>query len=489
MNIKSVIDSRIIGYLIILLFVILKIPHLDYPFIWDESWPYASAIHAMYQHGPSLLPDAIDPDLSRGHPTLFIFSVALWMKIFGTSFIAIHSFPLFISALFSVSIYEIGRKLFNPQVGFLALILIIFQQIFFVQSSLVLLEIALAFAGFMCLYFYSANNLKFLAISLLVLFFIKESGAILGLSLGIMSIIRWAIKDISLKEFIRHLGIFSIPIIAYILFFSIQKHMLGWYFFPYHMELVSITIPEIKAKIIAGITLISYADNRYLIRNTLILAFAALVVLRWDNFKHDIAKFSFAGFIYTKWSASKVFILTTILFIPIFLLLAGMNVFINRYYLIIFVPYLFLCAAFIDFLIRNFHPMLVIAFAVFISLSHVYTFKTSTEVGDNQIGAFDMMKTEQEMISFMESKYSYDTPISTNAFILRKQLEDPKTRYLKSDKSYTKVNWEVNNDTKVAVFSTKDPDFQIDKVKADSSYTLVKRFENGHAWAEIYERK
>ena len=488
-KLSSIIESRITGYLIILIFIILKLPHLDYPFFWDESWPYASAIHSMYQHGPSLSPDAIDPNLTRGHPTLWIFMVATWMKIFGTSLIAIHSFPLLVSTLFSISIYEIARKLFNPITGIFALLLIIFQLIFFVQSSLVLLEISLAFAALSSIYFYSTNQLKWLTFSLLILFFIKETGTILGLSLGIMSIIRWLKRDINLKEFLRHLMVFSIPVIAYVVFFSIQKKLLGWYFFPFHVELVEINYPVIRDKFIAGLSLLTIEDNRRLLLQLLALFMAVVLVSKWDVLKNNIAQFSFETFFGEKWSEQKTFVLTILLFIPVFLFFSGMNVFINRYYLIVLVPFYFLYALIFASLVKKFNASSFFIIAGLLISFHVYSFKNSYKIGDNDLGAFKIMRVEQSMISYMEKHYPYDTPISTNAFLIRTQLTDPNTRYLSSDKKYTNVNWEVNANTKVALFSNKEDDSQREAVINNGEYKMVIRFENGNTWGEIYERK
>ena len=99
------IKDRLPLFIILLVFVALKIPHLHYAYFWDESWPYAPALRAMYLHGPGLMPNAIDPELSRGHPLLFHALAATWMKIFGTSHVSLHSFALLISILFLIFIY------------------------------------------------------------------------------------------------------------------------------------------------------------------------------------------------------------------------------------------------------------------------------------------------------------------------------------------------------------------------------------------------
>lgn len=98
--------SRWVLVLVLVIFTILKIPHLLYPFYWDESWPYVPAIKAMYHHGISLLPNSIDPIISRGHPLFFHAIGALWMNIFGTSNLSLHCFALFISVSFLITIFR-----------------------------------------------------------------------------------------------------------------------------------------------------------------------------------------------------------------------------------------------------------------------------------------------------------------------------------------------------------------------------------------------
>jgi hypothetical protein len=64
-------------FLILLIFTVFKFQHLHYAFFWDESSPYAIAIREMYNHGPSLLPNSINTNLSKGHPLFFHASAAI----------------------------------------------------------------------------------------------------------------------------------------------------------------------------------------------------------------------------------------------------------------------------------------------------------------------------------------------------------------------------------------------------------------------------
>ena len=86
-------------FLVLAIFIAVKLPALHYPFYWDESWSYAPGVKLMYLHGPSLMPNAIDLFYSRGHPLLFYASAASWMRLFGDSHISQHAFCLFLSIL------------------------------------------------------------------------------------------------------------------------------------------------------------------------------------------------------------------------------------------------------------------------------------------------------------------------------------------------------------------------------------------------------
>ena len=67
--------------LAIIAFIIYKMPHLSLPYYWDEAWVYGPAVRLMEQTGLSLLPDALPVYYSRGHPLLFHFLGASWIKI------------------------------------------------------------------------------------------------------------------------------------------------------------------------------------------------------------------------------------------------------------------------------------------------------------------------------------------------------------------------------------------------------------------------
>ncbi len=145
--------------IVLILFAIARWPALNYPFYIDESWSYAPGVALMYEHGPSLMPNAIDLFYSRGHPLLFYASAALWMKVFGASHFAQHAFALFISLLTLVAAHEVCLRLFNKTTANFALLIAPLQVMFFVQSAMLLPEMMITLLALLALYFSLCKNM------------------------------------------------------------------------------------------------------------------------------------------------------------------------------------------------------------------------------------------------------------------------------------------------------------------------------------------
>lgn len=483
---NRVLSTRLCAYGLIVAFIILKIPHLSYPFFWDESWPYATAVHALYEAGPSLSPSAIAPELSRGHPPLFIFLAASWMKVFGSSLTAIHSFPLCLSAIFAICIYEITRRIFNPATGVLALLLILFQPLFYVQASAVLPEVMLAFFGLLALYFYATERLFSMALALICSFYTKETGLTIGLSLGLFSIFRLLVKDIDRRTFYKHLAAFVVPLIGIICFFIIQKQQLGWYFFPFHVDLLSHTEVSRASKIKTGLKVLFLVDNRVYIT---ISCMALLLLCSWRQMTQKWA--SIIQEIKAAWrppfSTTQLFILSFLIFLPVFIVFCAFNFFIHRYFIIAFVPLNMLLAAIMVQASRRLStvfPMLLLVIGIF----HFWNQRQLNEVYDDQLGAYDGMYVEQMMIQYLEEHYAYDHPIASDAYLLRTQITDARTRYLRGSQTYSNVQMNIDEHTQLILFSGKEADTQYERVKQNPDFKLVRRWERGKAWAELYER-
>jgi len=228
------IKSRWVLIVVLVLFILFKIPHLLLPFFWDESWPYVPAIKQMYLNGVSLLPGAINVDLSRGHPLFFHALGAIWMHIFGTSNFSLHSFALFISLLLLVTVFEAGYRIFNHRVAAISLLLVATHVSFFAGSAFVLLEILVALLAFLSIYLYVKEQFLLATLALTALFLTKESGLIAGFVIGMDALIALFNTKTALKTRILKLMPVTIACIVIAAFFILHVHGID-YLFPLHI--------------------------------------------------------------------------------------------------------------------------------------------------------------------------------------------------------------------------------------------------------------
>ncbi|MFH0866412.1 MAG: glycosyltransferase family 39 protein, partial [Bacteroidota bacterium] len=209
------------------------------PFYWDEAWVYGPAIRIMEAGNISLLPDALPEYYSRGHPLLFHFLGASWMRIFGTSLLSAHVFALSISVFLIVSVYIFCSKLLSKPVGFIACLLLVLQPILLAQSVLVLPEVMLSLFSLLSIFFFIKQKWVWYIVFATFTLFTKETGIVAVAVTGLWFLIETTFlkrKEFKLKKFVQHSLILLVPIILISLFFILQKKMNGWYFFPEHVN-------------------------------------------------------------------------------------------------------------------------------------------------------------------------------------------------------------------------------------------------------------
>jgi len=520
----AVLKTRWALLLILAVFIICKVPHLFYPYYWDESWPYAVAIKDMFHHGVSLMPTAVDPELSRGHPLFFHAAAALWMRIFGDSHVAMHSFSLLISVVFLVSVYEAGIRLFNARVALLGTLLVAIQVVFFVQASFVLFEMLVAFLCFTSLYYYSIDKYVMTVLCLTALFYTKESGLIAGFTTGVAAIAGMADRNTGLKTRLYRLASVFVPCVLIGIFFIIQKHTRGWYIFPFYNGLIehswtmfwyNFRINSMNSTIIR--------DNRYYyfivllllsivaaIKNKsfkyLVIFFPAVIVYYFADDKRagrplPSMPFFVLFIISITWmlyvlqrlkvfskGPQQRFIVLSCAFIFLFFCFSAMNFFTPRYMLAAIVPLLFFGAVVFDFMITRTYPVLVYPVLAIILAIGWYTFYTDTDYGDADPGAFTGMQAQQSVVDYLEANNCYDKTIGSGSFLENQHLLLPASGFLHTQKAFTKVRWEIDASTDYALFDDIEPDSRYKDIKASPDFRLVYRFEKGRVWAEIYKR-
>ncbi len=519
------IKDRLPLFIILLIFVALKIPQLHYAFYWDECWPYAPALKAMYIHGPSLMPNAIDAELSRGHPLLFHALAAIWMNIFGTSHVSLHSFALLISVLFLIAIYETALRIFGCRVAVLALTLIIVQEMFFIQSSILLPEMLVALWCFLSLVFYAKEKYLLTALCLTLLFYTKESGLVMGAVLGIDAIAGSFKKGTSLKLLLYRLLSVGIPCVLIAVFFLIQKHLLGWYIFPMHNGMIQhkwnivwfnfrmcgietlycAQMRNYYFLLLAAVAVITAIKRKKLKLLTILLPVVCIYYFvddtRAGRLLPSVPFFivfilSALCFIYT-YSASEYctspqqrkLIRLSGWFILCFLCFSAMNFFTPRYILAAMIPMLFITSVFYLQVIKLsftwlYYPVILLVLGI-----GVRAYMHNEVYGDCEHGIFDALTVQQGVTDYFEKNVARDQQIGA-MFMESQHLTDPATGFLHSEKAFKNVKWEVGSNTHYAVFDDIEPDEKrYLQIKGDTGFYLAKRIEKGIVWAEIYKRK
>lgn len=519
-----IMKSRWVLFTVLILFITFKIPHLFYPYYWDESWPYAPAITEMYHHGISLMPGAIDTNLSRGHPLFFHAIGALWMKIFGASHPSMHSFALTISVFFLVAIYEAGLRLFNQRVAILALLLAATQALFFVQSSFVLFEMLIAFLAFLSLYFYTTNRYLPTALCLAALFLTKESGLIMGFVLGIDALIRFFSKDDDLQIKLKRIASVGFACICVGVFFLLQKRLMGWYILPLYNDLIehnwdhfwgafrlccvyATFIEDYRfyyffLLLVLSVFAAAY-KKQYGIAMIIVPAVFIYIIINpslsqyEEQSQRTFAAFivSFLLFLYfigrgKLFSTPQLrFIRLGVCFIFCFLIFSALNFFTVRYLLAAIVPLLFITAVLIDKFTAIMNRGLYFPAVIIVLGISCYAFMNDKGNGDADLAAFDNMRLQQSAVDYLEQHKLYDKNIGSGSYLLREHLIDTATGFLRNGKTFTNVKWTINDSTDFIVVDDLEPDSRYADIKKDTGFKRVFRNQNSYNWAEIYERR
>ncbi len=518
----SFLKSRWVLLVVITLFTIFKIHHLYYPYFWDESWPYASAVAYMFNHGISLIPGAVDPDLSRGHPLFFHAAAALWGKIFGMSHVSMHSFALLISVLFLVTIYEAGLKIFNKRVAIMSLLLVVTQVLFIVQSAFLLLEMLVALLALLSLYHYIKGNYFQTGLYLSMLFLTKESGLIMGFVLGIDALLSLrTFTRATWKDHAARVISIEVPCILMGTFFLLQKHINGWYVLPLYSQLVEHSWSNfwhVFSKVASGCMYVSDYRYWYFLIAAAITVYAAitkkmyglltilipvaLVYLmtgeqgprgRWDSFFHFIGLI--VSLVLLTWSISRPalfpllvqrkFIVLTMAFITCFVIFSSMNFFTYRYLLATVIPGLMLVAVITDKMAEQTKPVLFfVAFGLMMTAS-AYAYIHDDGNGDTDRSAFYNMELQQSSVDYLEQHNLYDAVIGAGSYLQRIHLTDPATGFLRGNKTFKNVDWEINHPDYMIVDNI-EPDYRYGQIKNRPGYSLVFRKTKGQGWIEIY---
>lgn len=504
--------------LTVIIFIGFKIPQLSLPHYWDEAWSYSTAVHAMYDAGPSLLPGKVDPEFTRGHPLLFYFLSTSWMSIFGPSILSKHIFALVISLLTIFSVFFIGNRLSqNKWIGLLSAVVLMLQPMFFVQSAMLLPEVMVALFALWSIYAFAFKKWTLLTISLSLVLLTKESGFMVYGALGLLGLIQLFVANKSERRAI--IASFTIPGLVIASFFTYQYYVHGWFLFPSHIGMIKLTIKYVGGNLayiltlndfrflsifIAVAALIVFWKDKYL--DGLIVGFIPLAFLIIASIK-SIFKGHANGFvvwafaillllaiiiIVKKWNSLAVgqrFFAASLLFSMFYIAFSACNFFTIRY-LMPYTMILTLGAAYQIFkLVESVHFKWIYISIVPI-LGSLWLMLSQKGFGDTQIGAFKAISVQNEIIQYMLQEVPKDAKIAWGSFQMSVNMQNPACGFIPNQEAaFQQLDWTIDSITQYFLVDNIEPDARLKDVVEGGFFDLVYEAKRGDTWARLYKVK
>ncbi|MFN8414690.1 MAG: glycosyltransferase family 39 protein [Cytophagaceae bacterium] len=424
-------------YKILFLFFIviffLKWDDLFLPYFWDEIGVYTQASLYLTDHGLSILPNSMPPELSRGHPLLFMFIFGLIYKVFGTSVFIGHLFALLISFLFTWSGYILLKRFSSSTLALAGILLLWVQPIFYIQSSFILPEILL---GLFCIQALNSYlNQKYLAtfIYTTLAIFTKETGLILPVAFALTSVYtkKWN-KDLIL-EFLYY----AAPFILFAIFIVIQKIQNGWYFFPYHTGFLSFKPVSIMHRDSDLIDYLLFQQGRFVVSFLLFISVTILLYRLKQVKEFHIQLESFYSFIPS-----------ILLFIGV-IIYSGMNFHMNRYLFLIY-P---IGILFILLIVYNAikHEMATFYVIILCSIIQLAMPKPTTHITEYDFNCRDLIHAQQNVCTYIENNVPEGKVIEA-AFPVLHAFYDARLGYFTTIK-HTLCESDCNGKVDYTVFS------------------------------------
>lgn len=518
---RTGIDYYFIGLLgVIAAVVAFKWQHLSLPFFWDEAWVYAPAVIEMHKNGLSLLPGAISPELSRGHPLLFHFLAAAWTKIFGTGFISLHSFSLLIAVSVLAAVYFFCKEFLSPLVGFLSALMLAVQPLFLAQSSFLLPEVMVALWTILTLYYFLKKKWLLFFVFGNFLLLTKESGIVLLGTLGIWSVI----ENILLKkepvfkiESLKTYALVASPLLVAIVFFGIQKMQHGWFFYPEHIGMLNFNWKVFHEKLLNVYSFLLQGQGRYL----LFISLFACITFLWktlNSFEKIFIPFGYlisTFILFNIWSAEdkiSLFLLLVVyaklfqvvfikvyrqdarsgtafsvsaLFIFFYFIFSQLNFLSLRYLMLLFPLIIIVVFGLMNHILED-KKWLFVIIVVICTANCFRQIKKYEKPGDYDLSYLDAVKAEQQLVQYCEEENWYDRKIYAG-FNSAVNLSNPHAGYRSTENKFTAIADTITSITEYCILTNIEMREDYDSLLNEINIEHLTSFEQGKVWIDVYK--
>lgn len=515
-------DGYFLGHLliVIVLFVV-KSAHFSLPYFGDELWAYGPAVRKLAILGPS----SIGVYDYWGHPMLLFWLHAAWAFLFGTSIFSTHVFSAIISSLFLSVLFYVGSRLINKLIGLLAVVVVASQSIFLGQYNLVLPEVLLALFTLLSVLFYIEKKRVFFLIATSAMVLTKESGVFVIASIGLWHILKSFIYDrdkLKVKALVVDLTVIAAPLLVILLHFCYLKWQYGWFVMPNRTADINTSWDYFQERIM-GMFHYLFIDQgrRWLTISLFFIGILFYINYSWLKRISLIAiSFSFSKVFYRYWKVPTFIeytilpvvyvVVLKLLFFDVYkkdkkegdligiavILISSFGLFLSSYfdskrYVFLLVPLIILLFL---YFINQLPKSKIVAPVLAIAVSGMSLFYLSTDMssGDDTWYYGNHCQVVKQTVEFVEDQHEQNDRIYAT-FLMQNALLRPLSGYLSTSKGFSNVKpmaiSKLNNKEALFIFSEKEtPDFYFDS-SIMSKLALVKRFEKGSNWVEIYKSK
>jgi 4-amino-4-deoxy-L-arabinose transferase-like glycosyltransferase len=458
--------SNLFLFLSITILLIIKIPHLGFPFSWDESWSYYQAILRMAENGPTLLPGNIELIDSRGHPLLFYFVSSVWINILPGVTIFTRVLPLLISVAVLVAFYQMLQKQTNPMVAAISTLLLSVQSLFLAQASLLLPEMMLTLWLILSLHFYLERRFWWFAFTGTLMVLTKETGVFFVGVFGLVYIIE-NLSQYKTRQFWINGMIMAVPLMVYGLFLLLHARAYGTFFFTEHFDYIYDESNRVVSKLKSAS---SNLTTRYG-RNT--LSAAVLLSLAWLVLKKNMPD-------------NTRFLLVSFILIVSLIAFSAVNFFTHRYMLPAMPLFIALGVSLIYAAFgKRVWAILGIAGVIFFT-TFIYSMTKMGKI-DNDLGYTQYLKVHKELVNWCEENNKYDKKISSG-FNMVLALRDNFNGYLTTERGFVTEHLPRAENSEIIVWDSTCTEADIPEGFPES-WEIVFRASHKKHWGEIYLRK
>lgn len=451
--------------------VIFKWPHLALPAYWDEGFPYVYGIRYLHDHHLTLLPNGMPPLYSTGHPTLFYFLAASWMRIFGTGIFTAHLFPLLVSVILLFAVYRFGKMVVSPWAGAMAAFLLCTRTIFLAQSSFLLPEILLALFALLTFQSWLLGKRKSYFIWGSLLLLTKEPGLVLIAVLGAIELAELLHdKEKKPHKKLLHLLVTASPVLPAVLFFIVQRIQMGWFFFPRHINSFHTTAGAFSDKLVKGFGSHFFIYYGGIVTTAIVFASAVFLLLKKIKLPALQQKMAIAS----------------ILMIFAYLVFFSFSFPIQRYMLLLYGPWFVTVILLLITVMgeaKKTGAFAILFVAGIIQLGYAYDVRS---LGDYDLGYMDVVKTQQEAVRWcIENDYRQKKIFSQQQ--LERGMKSDAAGFVNAQELFTDVSNSIEPGTSLFIFTCTESD-PSDQQARRLPLKKAARFEHGKAWTEIYTR-